>query len=64
MRQATLLIADTDNQRIRKVFTDGTIRTVAGGGANYVDGVLAHSMPFDMKGQASCEDKSASTMTV
>jgi sugar lactone lactonase YvrE len=36
-----LFIADTDDYRIRKVSADGTIRTVAGGGTSFKDGVAA-----------------------
>jgi uncharacterized protein (TIGR03437 family) len=36
-----LLIADSGDNRIRMVSPDGNIRTVAGGGTNYSDGVAA-----------------------
>src|SRR5262249_4467559 len=43
-----LLIADTANERIRKVSADGIIRTVAGGGTNYRgDGVIATDAGID-----------------
>ncbi len=42
-----LFIADTYNQRIRKVATDGTITTVAGGGSHSEDGVAATTAFID-----------------
>jgi uncharacterized protein (TIGR03437 family) len=42
-----LFIADTNNGRVRKVSTDGMIRTVAGGGTNYDDGILATDTALD-----------------
>ncbi len=34
-----IYVSDTGNARIRKISTTGTIATIGGGGANYVDGV-------------------------
>jgi uncharacterized protein (TIGR03437 family) len=42
-----IYIADTDNQRVRKVSPSGTITTIAGGGENPGDGIPATSAQLD-----------------
>src|SRR6185369_11115674 len=41
-----LYIADTTNNRVRRVGTDGIITTVAGGGTFFGDGVIATTVPL------------------
>ena len=37
----SLVVADWDNQRIRIVGLDGTVSTMAGGAAGFVDGAMS-----------------------
>lgn len=41
--QGRILVADTANHRVRRIALDGTITTIAGGGASTADGVPATS---------------------